>query len=305
MHGPLDEIGLVEVLQLLARGERNGVLQVTGGDVLDVHEIHLAKGVIVGIHPDADDERTHAALVRQCLIAADDPRDDETMTSPLARAMRLRLAVQALAAMVRWRSGRFDFVTATATGPLALAPDRVLFDLVDLESRRVELAEVTDEFRAVPVYLPAESVERGEPVQLSAMEWRLLQLVDGRRDLRTLAAFLDASVEDVASSVLRLQGAAILEVHRPSVPAWSAEAALASGHYVDAAERLRVRLAETPDDAAAWRALGLAEIGAGRFADAIDAWQHWQDRDPDHAGDAVTLVQAARTMVEALREPRD
>ena len=46
-------------------------------------------------------------------------------------------------------------------------------------------------------------------------------------------------------------------------------------------------------------------MGAGRFEQAIDAWQSWRDNDPERGGDAAALMQAARTMVEALRDARD
>ncbi len=78
-----------------------------------------------------------------------------------------------------------------------------------------------------------------------------------------------------------------------------------AGRYEEAATLLRAQVVEHPEDVAAWRALGLAEVGAGRFEQAIDAWQSWSANDPDRGEDAAALMQAARTMVEALREARD
>jgi hypothetical protein len=62
---------------------------------------------------------------------------------------------------------------------------------------------------------------------------------------------------------------------------------------------------QAPRDAEAWRILGLAEVGAGRFEQAIAAWQAWQQAAPDRRADADALIAAARTMMEALQATRD
>lgn len=308
MHGPLSEIGLIEVLQLLERGARSGVLSITGAPPVEPCELHIAAGEIVALEPIAGDAATRRALVLRHLISDEEAADDPTvMSRPGAQQLRTHLAAQALGAMVHWRSGRFDFVAgAVAAGPLALAPDALVFDLVASESRRVDLAPLMADFRAIPVFAEGLSTATGEVPSITPREWRLLDQIDGVRDVAALAAVLHEPLDVVATCIQSLQAALILDLRQPAADASQvARAAIEAGRYEDAAALLRARLDEHPDDGDAWRALGLAEVGAGRFEDALDAWQSWRANDPEHAGDAAELMQAARTMVEALRDARD
>jgi tetratricopeptide (TPR) repeat protein len=308
MHGPLSEIGLIEVLQLLERGQRSGLLRVTGGEPERTCLVHLCGGVIVALEPDAGDAATRAALLARYLVSDAEAGDDPGVLGRRpAIEMRLQLASQSLAAMLHWRSGRFDFNAGDVVpGPLSLSPDALVFHLVATETRRLELSGPTAEFRAVPDFTDSETLAAGDPPPLTPRDWRLLDVVDGRRDVASLALMLDEPLEDVAASIQSLQAAAILDLRRPAPDATAlARAALDAGRYDEAARLLRARLDERPDDVEAWRTLGLAEVGAGRFECAIEAWQSWRASDPEHAGDAAALMQAARTMVEALRDSRD
>ncbi|MGH7593818.1 MAG: DUF4388 domain-containing protein [Gemmatimonadales bacterium] len=308
MHGPLSEIGLIEVLQLLERGRRSGLLSVTGGDPERRCIVQLSSGVIVALEPDAGDAATRAALLSRHLVSsAEAAGDPGLLDRPLAIEMRSQLASQLLAAMLHWRSGRFDFEAGGVdSGPLSMSPDSLVFALVLSETRRVELAATTAEFRAVPTFGATERIAAGDPPSLTPRDWRVLDLVDGTRDIAALATALDEPLEEVAACVQSLQAAAILDLSQPDPePLLVARAAIEAGRYEEAVRLLRARLEEDPAAAAAWRALGLAEVGAGRFERAIDAWQSWRASDPEHAGDAAALMQAARTMVEALRDSRD
>ena len=308
MHGPLNEIGLIEVLQLLERGGRSGVLSITGTHPAAPCQLHIVEGDIVALEPVAGDVATRRALAVRHLIsdaeAADDPG---VVPRPAAQMMREQLAAQALAAMAHWRRGRFDFVAGAAPeGPLSISPDALVFDLVASESRRVELAPLMADFRAIPVFASADMIATGDVPVISPRDWRVLDQVDGVRDVTALAAALEEPLEDVAACVQSLQGALILELRQPVTDASQiARVAIEAGQYEEAATLLRARLNENPGDGDAWRALGLAEVGAGRFEHAIDAWQSWRSNDPERAGDAAALMQAARTMVEALRDARD
>ena len=308
MHGPLSEIGLIEVLQLLERGGRSGVLSITGAHPAEPCQLHILEGEIVALEPLCGDTATGRALVARHLISEVEATDDPGVVArPIARQLRAQLAAQALGAMLHWRRGRFDFVAGVvAPGPLSLAPDALVFELVASESRRVEFAPLMQDYHAIPAFLAPDILAVGDLPAITPREWRLLDQIDGARDVATLAAVLEEPLDEVAACIQSLQGALILELRRPAADASrAARAAIDAGQYDEATRLLRDRLAAQPDDVEAWRALGLAEVGAGRFEAAIDAWQSWRTNDPAHAGDAAALMQAARTMVEALRDARD
>lgn len=308
MHGPLSEIGLIEVLQLLERGEQSGLLRITGTGPAESCDMRVIRGRVVSLEPAADDAHTRAALVARFLVTDAEAADDPAMLDrPQGRAMRERLAARSLAAMLHWRKGRFDFEAGQPeAGPLLLAADSLVFDLVASEGRRVDLSPMLGDFHAVPAFTTSEVLASGGAPSLSSLDWRVLDQVDGVRDVTALAAAVDEPLDAVAAAIQGLHACLILELRQPVADAREvARSAIDAGRYEEAATLLRARVGEHPGDTDAWRSLGLAEVGAGRFEQAIDAWQSWQASDPDRADDAVALMQAARTMVEALRDARD
>ncbi|MEP6589749.1 MAG: DUF4388 domain-containing protein [Gemmatimonadota bacterium] len=307
MHGPLSEISLVEVLQLLQRGRRSGTLRVTGPDPTAPRTLWLRDGVVVALEPEASDLALDAGLIARCLATDDAEEGPDRVPLTVRETLRTRLACSALAAMLHWSRGRFDFAEGVVgEGPLALSPDALVLDVVDREMRRVELGALLDDFSAVPSFAPAVPHGPDATLDLDPLDWRLLDAVDGLRNVASLAAALDEPLDMVAERVRSLQAAAILQLvsARPDV-SLEARAAIEAGRYDEAAALLRARVSAAPGDGDAWRMLGLAEVGAGRFDRAIGAWEAWRAADPAHADEAVSLTRAAQTMVEALRESRD
>lgn len=307
MHGPLSEISLVEVLQLLQRGQRSGTLRVTGPDPTAPRTLWLREGAVVALEPEASDAAVDAGLIARALASGEAEDGPATVPAPVRDALRSRLASAALGTMLHWSRGRFDFAEGTVPpGPLNVSPDALVLDVVESEMRRVDLAGELDEFRAVPDFADAESIADGPIPTLDPLDWRLLDAVDGVRNVAALAAALDEPLDAVAERVRSLQAAAILQLmSAPADVSLQARAAIEAGRYDEAAALLRARVAAVPGDGEAWRTLGLAEVGAGRFDRAIGAWEAWRAADPPRAEEAASLTRAAQTMVEALRDGRD
>lgn len=310
LHGPLHEIGLVEVLQLLERGARTGRLRVVGPDPMVPRVIALRQGRIVGVSPDADEAAVARGLVRRHLaVAGDDAADGpQGVAGPVHATLRESLARRILVTMLTWTRGRFDFSEdPTAAGHLDWSPDALLLDVVRREGLRLDLAGALGGFDRVPSFArEASSDPPPSPVRLDALDWRVLDAVDGVRDIAELSAVLDEPLEEVAERLRDLVAAAILDMHAPAADvATQARAAMEAGRHTEAIEPLQARLATAPGDGEAWRLLGLAEVGAGRFARAIEAWEAWAAADPRRANEATALVRAAHTMLEALQESRD
>lgn len=305
MHGPLSEISLIEVLQLLERGRRSGVLRIVGADTGEPRTVRIHRGRVAAVLPDADDQAIDRALVRRHLAP---PDEAEGALSPAERErLRERLARTALEAMMHWNRGRFDFTEAdTESGPLTWSADALVMALVDDESRRVELGEEMQDWHAIPAFCAADAVARGEVLALGALDWRILDVVDGQRDVAAISASLDEPLEDVGARIRELVAGGILQLLPPAADGTAeARQAIDAGRYDEAADRLRLRLHAAPQDAEAWRTLGLAEVGAGRFEGAVEAWTAWRRAAPERATEADALILAARTMMEALLDHRE
>ena len=305
MHGPLHEIGLVEVLQLLGRGARHGTLQVVGLDPAAPRTVRLCAGRVVSVEPDAGEAAVERALVARHLSVTDAIRPD--LATESRDAMQHELAMRTLADMLHWARGRFDFAEEQGhDGPLDIAVDTILLELVGRESQRVELAALLDDFHAIPVFVADDRLAEGAPPELDPLDWRILDAVDGRRDVSAIAGTLDEPLETVGDRVRALQGATILELAAaPANDALAARAAIEAGRYDEAVALLEQRVGSVRTDREAWRLLGLAEVGAGRFARAIRDWESWQQADPTLAQEAGALIAAARTMLEALHDHRE
>jgi tetratricopeptide (TPR) repeat protein len=300
MHGPLSEIGLVEVLQLLERGRRSGRLHVIGADPTMPRTIVLHQGEIASLLPDADDDAVLALLRRRQLRTA----DEAALPAARRAAAREELARRAIARMLSWSRGRFDFEEGeTVAGPLALSIDQLLLGFVESESLRADLAARLGEFRLVPVFGEGGGRPAGG---WQVLDWRVLDAVDGVRDIASLAAALDEPLEAVGARVEALQRAAILDLlPAPPDTRIEARAAIEAGRYDEAIARLQARVRSVPSDAEAWRTLGLAEVGAGRFDRAMAAWDGWRQAAPERQAEAVALIEAARTMLEAMHDTRE
>ncbi len=303
MQGPLQEIGLAEVLQLLARGRRHGLLRVVGADPSRPRLILVHDGVVAAIDPDAEDAAVIRALAARFL---QDPHGGEPPTVAVREGMRQILARRSLLEMLTWQRGEFVFEeSAPIPGPLHLPIDTLLRTLVDAEHRRDDLEAVLPA-RSVPDFPADSAVSPTTLPPLDPFDWRLLDAVDGVRTVTLIAERLDESIDEVQARILALVRAAILEIRSAPVAVdVAARAAVESGRYDDAVARLRDRVTSVPEDDEAWRLLGLAEVGAGRFDQAVAAWRSWQAVGGPRAAEATTLIQAARTMLEALRDHRD
>lgn len=306
MHGPLSEIGLIEVLQLLERGRRSGKLRLSGSDPAIGHVIRIAAGRVVAIEPDADAAAVRRALIRRCEIDPSEPNLD-SVAAERRESIRHELARAALQTMLHWSRGRFDFQASDGeAGPLDWSVDSLVLELVAAESERADLATEFAGWRAVPRLASATILATGGRIALDPLEWRLIEAADGSRDVAALAAHLGESLEEIGIRLRSLVVAAIIQLEAPSaVAAAEPLATIETAKYDEAVAQLRARTEARPDDGEAWRTLGLTEVGAGRFDRAIAAWSSWQQAVPGQADDATALIRAARTMMEALSESSD
>src|ERR1043165_6914972 len=103
MHGPLNEIGLVEVLQLLERGRRSGILRVVGPDPTAPRTLHVCEGSVVALEPDAGDDALAGALAARHLVTLDPGSPEcgpDMLTLAVREGVRAQLASQSLAGMM-------------------------------------------------------------------------------------------------------------------------------------------------------------------------------------------------------------
>jgi hypothetical protein len=199
IEGPIQELGLPDVFQLLDLGRKSGKLRVVSPTRNDDGVVWFEDGHVV-----------HAALrskPAQPLEPALSPRD-------LERKARARIET-VVYELLNWTEGFFSF----AEGPLPDASERVASvateSLLMESARRVDewsrIAKIIPHLEVVPALAPPTSDEESL-LDLLPHEWEVLGLVDGVRDLRGMADILRRPEFDTAKVVYGLVMTGVVEI---------------------------------------------------------------------------------------------
>ena len=281
IEGPLRELGIHDVFQLLDLSRKTGALRVTSGLRDNEGTVYFDAGQVVYASIRSNPHPLGAMLVRSGRLTEEELESarrvqlrtangrrlgqvlvDEGLLSAKELERQLRLQVEAVVfELLSWREGFFSFIEQDVGEVPADATVRI-----SAESLLMEAARRIDEWSAIADRVPsltvvpalAAAVADDAPLlDLRLEEWEVLAAMDGERDLRTIAAALGRSELDVAKVAAQLVRARVIEVAEPA-PA-HAERSSAAG--LAQAERAAALLADGDFDGA------LAEARLGIAAD--------------------------------------
>lgn len=234
IEGPLAELSLQDVLQLLELAHKTGVLTIRSDRMNDEAIVHFTRGAIVFAVRRRSTRRLGQLLIRAGRLtqreldrALEIQRSDPTRRlaeillemgsvgeEELERQLRFQME-ETIYEVMPWDEGYFKFEERTEIG------DQRLLARVRVESLLMEGARRIDEWtrleskvpspEAVPV-LAANAEREMTPLELRSDEWEVLAEIDGDRDVRQLAADLGRSAFDVAKTVYGLVSTGVLEV---------------------------------------------------------------------------------------------
>lgn len=305
IEGPLKELNINDVFQLLDLGRKTGVLRISSelrqnaGTVLFDHGAVVAAEIASNPHP------LGALLVRAGRITEDEFARARALQGTgdgrrlgdilmdlgaitrreLERHLREQLE-EVIFELMSWSEGYFVFEEKPVGAAEADAAVRIPTEALLMEAaRRIdEWARIEDRIPhlgLVPRLTPVEGEEL-RPLDLVPFEWEVLAAVDGTRDLRALAAALGRSEFDVARTVYGLTAAGVLALDDPSAASadeeWSVErelararAALADGDAERARAAVEALVAEHPELAPAYVLLARTHLRGRRFDEAAAA----------------------------------
>jgi hypothetical protein len=329
IEGPLRELGIHDVFQLLDLSRKTGELRITSELRHNQGQVYFEAGAVVyaeiksNPHPlgrllvrsgkidEADLTRARETQVRgdrrrlgQILVASGVLTERE-----LTRHVRAQVE-EVIFELMNWREGYFSFVE----GPIHDVPADTLVR-IPTEALLMEAARRIDEWSrierkiphlgVVPALAPDPGGAEGT-LDLLPPEWEVLAVIDGRSDLRAIAAFLARSEFDTAKIVFGLEAAGVLQIREGGPGAGSdahgavdvaevtraVEEALGSGDPEGARARVEGALASGADDPRLHVLLARARLATGRAADAEDALRRALVLDPQLA-EAQRLLGAA------------
>src|SRR6266851_3810185 len=239
IEGPLRELGIHDVFQLLDLSRKTGVLRVTSELRHNAGTISFEGGAIIfaeirsNPHPlgalllrtgkitEADLERARDMQQRQ----GDGRRLGEILVSlgaltprELERQVRFQIE-EVVFEVMSWREGYFSF---SEGAPTDLPTDAVV--RIPTEALLMEGARRIDEWSriegriphlgVVPMLAPPQDASEGE-LDLLPPEWEMLAMINGERDVRGIASELGRSDFEVAKTLFGLESAGVIVLSDP------------------------------------------------------------------------------------------
>lgn len=245
VEGGLHNVPLSDVFQIIATGQKSGVLSVTGGEVRAriylergrVQLAHMSPGVLLGeilVQLDlltarevqeflARQERENAGTPLGLMAVAAGLLSEED----LYRALR-RQAVEVIAELLTWRQGDFSFKERSMAE--SQVPTERTYEAMGLLMEADTLRRELEGGMADPAAIYRRS---GDPtlVTLPDGAWDVLSHVDGLRSARTVASDSDLGEGRVLGILKRLEEVGVLaplalEGPEPTVLVVSASSAM-------------------------------------------------------------------------------
>lgn len=302
IEGPLKELGLHDVFQLLDLSRKTGVLRVSSPLRRNQGTVYFERGAVVAAeirsnpHPLGDVllragkvTEGDLSLARQGQERGDTRRLGDILIEQGAVTRReldqqVRLQVEEVVFEVMgWREGNFSFVEGPLAGLRADALVRIPTEALLMEAaRRIDewsrIERQIAHLGVVPSLTPDD--DRPEAaLDLLPDEWEVLAQIDGARDLRAIAGMLGRSEFEVAKVVFGLYSSAVVRLHDPK--AASPDAAPGMEDALEAVDRLvrdgeieaaRLEVASLaanhPEEPRAHLAAARVQLAAHRYRDA-------------------------------------
>lgn len=311
IEGPLRELGIQDVLQLIELAGKTGVLTVRSERLNDEAIVHFKNGEIVFAVRRRSTRRigqlltragqiTRAELEKALDLQRADPTRrlaeillDEGLVSrdELERQLRFQME-ETVYELLTWEEGYFKFEEQDEIGNAPLL-SRVRVDSLLMEGARrldewTRLESKVPSPEAIPALAPASDRDVA-PLDLTAEQWELLAEVDGERDIRHLAADIGRSAFDVAKTVYALVSAGIVQVQEQTTQLPEEQLrrsivevqALSAAGQLERARKLAMDLESAHPERAELAVLsGRVLIAQGRLRAAAEAFSRAVSLDP-------------------------
>lgn len=319
IEGPLRELGLHDIFQLLDLSRKTGVMRVTsqlrnnegmvafeGGAIvwaeirsnpIRLGEMLLAAGRIT----EADLERALAILERekgarrlgQVLLSLGALTERE-----LLRQIEHQIS-EVVFELLSWQEGFFSFNEGPLTGVPGDVRVKIRTESVLMEgARRIDewsrIEHQVPHLGVVPELAPVEPGTEAGMLDLLPAEWEVLTLVDGNRDVRGIATALARSEFEVARTIFGLVSTGVIALRDPlqerrrsslggdagSLLA-AAETRLATGDIAGAREAAQAAAGLKPGESRVHLVLARAFLAEGRASEAVEEARRAARLDPD------------------------
>ena len=242
IEGPLRELGIHDVFQLLDLSRKTGSLRVTSALRDNEGVVYFESGRVISASIRTNPHPLGAMLVRAGKISEGDlerarmaqsHRTDRKRLGELLveagcltwreleRQVRLQIEVVVFELM-SWQEGFFSFVEGEASDAATDAVARISTESLLMEgARRIDewarIAHKIPHLGVIPVLAPIDE-DHPSLLDLLPNEWEMLAMIDGQSDLRGIATRLGRSEFDVAKIAYGLLSTGVIEVRVAEKP---------------------------------------------------------------------------------------
>lgn len=306
IEGPLRELGIHDVFQLLDLSRKTGTLTVTSTMRDNQGTVYFDRGAVVHAAMKNNPHPLGGLLLRAGKITEKDltrarelqahEREPRRLgeilvgmnaVTPKEVQRQVRFQVEEVVfELMSWDEGYFSFEEGGVVPSIAEAQIRISTESLLMEgARRIdEWSRIEGKVRHAGVVPVLSEVEDDHPTLLDLLpsEWEVLAEIDGARDLRSIASSLARSEFDVAKVVYGLATTGVVEIRErtsdaarvvPSAEAASlldrAGTALQRGELEIASTAARAAVDADPMSAEAHLVLARALLQQGQRDDAV------------------------------------
>jgi hypothetical protein len=328
IQGPLRELGIHDVFQLLDLSRKTGRLRVSSALRDNEGTVYFRGGRVVSATIRSNPHPLGAVLLRAGRIteqelarareaqqASDQPRRlgealvDEGIISQRDLERFIRRQVEAVIfELLSWQEGFFTFVesdadTNGAEGLTSIPTESLLMEGARRLDEWTQIQQRIPHLGVVPTLAEVGNGHQAPMLDLLPNEWEVLAIIDGARDVRTLASTLGRSEFEIAKIVFGLLTTGVIHIAdgEPGTPAAAvvdfatslidARDALAANRIEEALTAAASAVAGAPANADARTLLARVLFKAGREAEAEEELRLALETDARHAG---ALMESAR-----------
>jgi hypothetical protein len=288
IEGPLRELGVHDVFQLLDLSRKTGMLRVTSQHREDEGHVWFENGRVVHAEVRSKPTTIEDLLVQAGRVRAEDVERARGFQEQLgngATAVDVLVQVGALNAkeieryqrqrletavfdLMSWREGAFSFEER----PIPEVEERDRLS-VPTESLLMESARRIDEWGRIAAKIPNTAViaalapvapDHETQLDLLPHEWEVLAMIDGERDLKAIAATMGREEFEIAKVAYGLVTTGVIEVRPPRRPSLATPGSSASPEVLLHVER------------------GFAAAREGDLASACASWEKFLKMAPEH-----------------------
>jgi tetratricopeptide (TPR) repeat protein len=316
IQGPLRELGVHDVFQLLDLGKKTGRLRVISELRHNEGTIWFHEASVVAATIKSNPHLFGHLLLKTGRVGADDlaraqaaqgngdrRRIGEILVSfgalsarDLAAQVRAQIE-EVVFTMLNWAEGHFLFEEMPPESIPREAEVRISVEALLLEAaRRIDewsrIRSRVPHLGVIPRLAVADAAEPGTLV-LTPFEWRILAAADGHRDLQSIATALGNPEFDVARAIFGLVTAGVILLRDPIKESTAAapredpnallseaERQLAAGNAEAAREITQAAAAAFPEEPRVHLMLGRILLAAGRYGEAEPALREAVRLDP-------------------------